>query len=288
LSSSSSPLYKPITRFIPYFSLAVLACLSLSIQAQRPPLSQQASAALPDSPGAIFSPLGNPVNSEGMSSSSRDSVVTGGPEAEAASGGFGQSLGTHTAPIASPMDKYIEPGQQAPPLTAGDKVHLGLRDAVSPFAAIGWITSAAYSQALDSSPNYGQGWGPFAQRFGAAAARASTEGVLSDSVFAPVFHEDPRYYRLGPGHNFIHRTLYAVTRTIITKTDSGRPTPNFALVTGNAAGSILTNAYYPQANRDVKDTAETFAGSIGGSALGFFVSEFLSEALGVVHLKKTE
>ncbi len=186
------------------------------------------------------------------------------------------------------MDKYIEPGQQAPALSSGDKVRLGIRDAVSPFAAIGWLSSAAYSQAIDSVPNYGQGWAPFAQRFGAAAARASTEGILSDSIFAPVFHEDPRYYRIGPGHNLIHRTLYSVTRTIITKSDSGRPTPNFALIAGNAAGSILTNAYYPQQNRTAKDTAETFAGSIGGSALGFFVSEFLSDALGVVHLTRTE
>ncbi len=74
----------------------------------------------------------------------------------------------------------------------------------------------------------------------------------------------------------------------ITKNDDGRPTPNFSLFAGNAAGSILTNAYYPQQNRNVKDTAETFAGSIGGSALGFVVSEFLSDTLEVIHLKKTE
>jgi len=265
-------------------SLATLACLALPGRAQLAPAPAAllVSASLPDSPGASLH-SDSAANLDESSSSAPSPDPASAIEAPAA--GSGQSLGRHSADPVSHSDKYIDPGQQAPSLTSGDKVRLGLRDAISPFAVAGWISSAAYSQALDSSPNYGQGWGPFAQRFGASAARGSTEGVLSDSVFAPIFHEDPRYYRLGPGHNLVHRTLYAVTRTIITKSDSGRTTPNLALLAGNAAGSILTNAYYPDRNRNAKTTAETFVGSLGGSAVGFFVSEFLSDALGVVHLK---
>lgn len=242
------------------------------------------SASLPDSPGSTFTAVSNALG-ESSSISSAAPSPTPASSSEAAAAAYGQSFGRHSSDPASRTDKYIDPGQHGPSLTAGDKVRLGLRDAISPFAVAGWISSAAYSQALDSSPNYGQGWGPFAQRFGASAARGSTEGILSDSVFAPIFHEDPRYYRLGPGHKLLHRTLYAVTRTVVTKTDSGRSTPNLALLAGNAAGSILTNAYYPEINRNAKTTVETFAGSVGGSAIGFFVSEFLSDALDIVHLK---
>jgi hypothetical protein len=46
--------------------------------------------------------------------------------------------------------------------------------------------------------------------------------------------------------------------------------------------------YYPQSNRTFSQTTETFVGSIGGSALGFAVSEFLSDTLQLVHLKKSE
>ncbi len=270
---------------LPLFPLAAFACLALPGRAQLAPspAALLASASLPDSPSANFRSYSTP-NLDGSSSSAAWSPA---PVSviEAGASGSGQSLGRNNAGPASTTDKYIDPGQQAPSLSAGDKVRLGLRDAVSPFAIAGWISSAAYSQALDSAPNYGQGWGPFAQRFGASAARGSTEGVLSDSIFAPIFHQDPRYYRLGSGHDLVHRTVYAVTRTVITKSDSGRTTPNLALLAGNAAGSVLTNAYYPDRNRDAKTTAETFAGSIGGSAVGFFVSEFLSDALGIVHLK---
>lgn len=277
--------------FSPSLLSVALVCLPLAVHAQLAaptagltlPSASLPSASLPDSPGsALLSSSGDAAESSSAATLTASLTPSGGT-------GAGQSLGqrlsrSSTEP-ASPVDKYINPGQQAPSLTAGNKVRLGLRDAISPFAVAGWISSAAYSQALDSAPNYGQGWSPFAQRFGAAAARGSTEGILSDSVFAPIFHEDPRYYRLGPGHSLIHRTAYAVTRTIITRSDSGRTTPNFALIAGNAAGSVLTNAYYPQINRDATTTVETFAGSIGGSAVGFFVSEFLSDALGIVHLK---
>ncbi|GAC1363942.1 MAG: hypothetical protein NVSMB3_12450 [Acidobacteriaceae bacterium] len=279
--------------YVPALSLAALACLTLPSPAQlasgpgsallvssslpAPPLP---AAPLPDAPGALLPPSPSPIAAPGESSSSLD------PAPPAPSGqSLGQRLSRSSTGPASPVDKYINPGQQAPAITAGDKVRLGLRDAISPFAITGWLSSAAYSQAIDSPPNYGQGWGPFAQRFGAAAARGSTEGILSDSVFAPIFHEDPRYYRLGPGHSLLHRTLYSVTRTVLTRTDSGRTSPNLALLAGNAAGSVLTNAYYPQRNRDAATTVETFAGSIGGSAIGFVVSEFLSDALGIVHLK---
>lgn len=279
LSSTRQLLCNALRASIPAVSLA---CFALPAHAQPVPASTfVAAASLPDSPGAdlratVLSTAAEPALDESSSSAPffADPAVASG-----------QSLGHNSAEPASPQNKYIDPGQRAPALTASDKVRLGLRDAVSPFAVIGWVASAAYSQAVDGAPNYGQGWGPFAQRFGASAARAGTEGVLSDSVFAPVFHEDPRYYRLGPGTNLVHRTVYAVTRTVITRSDSGRSTPNFALIAGNAAGSVLANAYYPDRNRDAKTTAETFAGSIGGSALGFFVSEFLSDALGIIHLK---
>jgi hypothetical protein len=221
---------------------------------------------LPDSPGAV------------SSSSAR-------PTAQA------QSFETVHNPqlaTASHTDKYILPGQTAPSISAGDKVVLGLKDAVSPLAFAGWISAAGYSQLLNNSPNYGTDVGAFGQRLGAAVLRASSEGILSDSIMAPIFHEDPRYYLLGRSHGFFHRVVYAATRTIITRTDSGRTSPNLALLSGNLEGAILTNVYYPSSNRTVKDTAVTFGGSIGGSAVGFLVSEFLSDTLELVHLKASK
>ena len=78
---------------------------------------------------------------------------------------------------------------------------------------------------MNSSPNYGDRCWAFGQRLGAAAARGVSEGVFSNSLFAPLFHEDPRYYIMGPGHSFFKRLVYAGTRSIITRTDSGKTHP---------------------------------------------------------------
>jgi hypothetical protein len=167
-------------------------------------------------------------------------------------------------------------------------VLVGLGDlySVENFAAI--ILSAGYEHVLNSEPNYGTDKGAFGERLGAAAIRETTQGVFSDMVFAPLFHEDNRYYQMGPAKNPVKRTLYAVTRPFITKTDAGNSTVNGSLLAGYAAAAALTPAYYPQINRNFHDTASTFGSSIGGAALGFFVNEFSSDVLIALHLKHAQ
>jgi hypothetical protein len=177
-------------------------------------------------------------------------------------------------PEASPTQKFIRPGQIAPDLTGSDKVLLGLKNAFMPFEASGWFASAGYSQIMNSSPNYGTDRGAFGQRLGAAAVRDSSESIFSDSVMANFFHEDPRYYQMGPAHNFFVRLVYSGTRPIFTRMDSGHTSLNFALLSGTMGGAALTNLYYPPVNRGTTQTMETFGGSLGGAALSDVVSEF--------------
>ena len=183
-------------------------------------------------------------------------------------------------------DKYILPGQSAPRLTVSDKVALGFKDAFSPFALVGITASAGYSHLTNGSPNYGTNSTAFGQRFGAAAARDTSEGLFTDCIMAPILHEDPRYYQMGDGHNFFKRVIYSATRVIITRTDGGRTSPNLALLSGYAGSSAMTNLYYPQLNRGFHQTTLTFGGSLGGAVVGNLVSEFLSDTLQFVHLQK--
>jgi hypothetical protein len=185
---------------------------------------------------------------------------------------------------ASRTQKTIEPGQAAPALTASDKALLGVKNAFSPVSAAGWILSAGYEHLFNSSPNYGTDRGAFGQRLGAAAIRGSSEDIFTESIMANIFREDPRYYRMGPGHNFFVRAVYAATRPLITRTDGGRLSPNLALMAGNFGGAALTNLYYPQVNRSMEQTVETFGGSLGGSALGDGVSEFYGDFKHMFHL----
>jgi hypothetical protein len=145
------------------------------------------------------------------------------------------STGIAQNPQFNPLRRIVPPGAQPSPLTVGDKILYGFHNSITPFSTAGWVVSAGYSQLRNSSPNYGTNGKAFAQRLGATAARNVSESVFSYSIMAPIFHEDPRYYVMDRGHPIVKRTFYALTRALITRTDSGQATPNFALISGNLA-----------------------------------------------------
>ncbi|ODU55071.1 MAG: hypothetical protein BGO25_12700 [Acidobacteriales bacterium 59-55] len=265
---------------IQFFALILFAVGVPAVMAQGASgMHDTASAAmlaLPDSPGAV-SARADSASSSSTSSSSLDPA----PGAQA-------GMSSHSGKTASPTDSVVLPSEQAPTLTSRDKFVMGVKSVVSPLSVAGWLGSAGWSHLTNGPPNYGTDSGAFGQRLGAAAIRSSSQNFFSTSIMANVLHEDPRYYKLGRSHSIRNRILYAATRPLITRTDSGRRTVNLALLTGNLAGAILTNAYYPQQNHGFSETAKIFGSSIGGSAIGFGVSEFLGDALQLIHLKKAE
>ena len=182
----------------------------------------------------------------------------------------------------------VFPGEIADPMTVSEKVRAGLKNSVSLFSMTGWIASAGYEQMTNGSPNFGTDAGAFGQRLGFGALHGISNGVFSNSLFAPIFHEDARYYVMGRGHPFLKRLVYATTRTIISRTDSGHAMPNYALFAGNAAGAALTVTYYPAQNTTFSEVTRTFGTSLAGSAFGFTVDEFLIDALVRLHLKKKQ
>ena len=185
-----------------------------------------------------------------------------------------------------PFDALIDPTEIAPHLTAFDKVGMGIKQSVSPFALLGWLTSATYGEAINGSPNYGQDGKAYLQRIGAASAKAGSETIFTTSVLAPILHEDPRYFVLGPGHNGFKRTTYAIAQIFLTPTDKGGTSVNFALLGGNLAGSALTQAYYPSVDRGVSQVLTTFGTSLAGSAVKYIFDEFFYDQAHIAQLKR--
>ncbi|HTH53246.1 MAG TPA: hypothetical protein VL495_04795 [Edaphobacter sp.] len=233
-------------------------------------LVAELTSPLPDSPGTVYS-----------SSLSGDSHTSGAqPKSNA-----GQSS---TLPPALPRVKFISAGRTAPPQRAKDKVILGLRETLTPYSIGGWFLSAGWAHLIDGVPNYGVNSEAFAQRLGAAAVLGSSKEIFSDSIMAPILHQDPRYYQLGRSHKFFNRALYAGTRPIIGRTDSGKTIPNYAYMIGTAAAAGLTQAYYPDRNVGAGQVARAWATSLGGSALGDLATEFGGEIIQWLHLPKYE
>jgi hypothetical protein len=192
-----------------------------------------------------------------------------------------QPGGLEVAPL---HRKFIMPNMRAQTISARDKVIIGLKGTYSPMNFSGIIFAAGYEQLRNGQPNYGTDSGAFGQRLGAAGIRGTTQGVFTDAVFAPLLHEDPRYYVEGNQYSIMHRALYAASRPVITRTDSGRRTINGAQLLGYAASTALNNAFYPAANRNLKDNLESYAGSIGGSALSSLLIEFTASMWHALHL----
>lgn len=191
-------------------------------------------------------------------------------------------------PVLAPYIKFVRVGQTAPRQTVRDKFLLGARESVTPFAGLGWSFSAGWSHLINSSPNYGTNSEAFAQRFGAAAALSTSKEIFSDSVLASVFHQDPRYYQLGRGHKLARRAIYAASRPIIGRTDGGRTIPNYAAILGTGGAAALTHTYYPERNVTPGQVVQTWSTSLGGSAVGYLVSEFGGDILSWLHVTKHE
>jgi hypothetical protein len=262
-----------------FIAVTFFASMGLLAQAQtepRPLVATNAMLSLPDAPEVS------------NSSSSIDESSGSGNETDSFANPIGAALDPTTVKrriLATRSDITIYPGQTAPPLSAHDKEVMGLKQSFTLFSLIGWTTSAAYTHLINGSPNYGTDSAAFGERLGAAALRNTSQNIFGNVVFAPLFHEDPRYYKMGKGHNVAKRVAYATTRALITRADDGHATPNYSLIAGRVFGSALTNTYYPRTNCSFSQTAQTFGTSMGGAAIGYVVTEFLDEALEIVHLK---
>ena len=141
----------------------------------------------------------------------------------------------------------------ARPMTAGDKFKLASR--YFNLYTVGFVAfRAGVDQAVDSKDEYGQGAQGYGKRFGADFADGLSNSFFVTAVFPSLLHQDPRYYRRGEGSGF-SRMAYAASRVLITRQDSGRKMFNFSEVSGNAASSGLSTAYYPDNERTAGDFA---------------------------------
>jgi hypothetical protein len=168
----------------------------------------------------------------------------------------------------------LENANQVPPLTTGQKFKVVARSSFD-YVEYPWYGFlAGISQAENSEPGYGQGAAGYGKRFGAAVADGTIENFLTSAVFPSLLHQDPRFFQSGKG-DFWRRAGYAVSRVIITRSDSGSSQANFSEIVGSAlSAGISTYSYHPHADRNVRNAASVWGSQIGYDALTYFVKEF--------------
>ena len=178
-----------------------------------------------------------------------------------------------------------DPNHRLAPLTVRQKFELFAKETVDPFTVGAAVAGAALSQADNDDPRYGQGTGPYAERFGAAVADITTQNFFSDAVMASLLHEDPRYFRMGPEFGFWHRLGYSLSRVVITRTDAGKECFNYSGILGMSMGIALSNAYYPASSVHGGEVGYRFGTSLVASALSNILPEFWPDIKQKLHRK---
>ncbi len=165
-------------------------------------------------------------------------------------------------------------GNGVKPLTNGQKWTLALKETVDPFNVLNAAMGAAFSQRDNQTPKYGEGGVAFSKRFGAALGDFGSQNFFSAGLLAVVLHQDPRYYRRGPGTGVVRRVVYSVSRLVIARQDSGAEAFNASGIGGMMMGIAASNLYYPAASRRGSVMACRISTSLSGGVMGNLMSEF--------------
>lgn len=143
-------------------------------------------------------------------------------------------------------------------LTAPAKFKLFVNQSISPPYVLAAALTAAFNQARDVPPGYGQGWDAYASRFGADMARASSNSFFGTFLIASVLHQDPRFF--PESEPTMWRTVnYSAKLIVLTRDDSGKTVFNSSGLLGPLASEGLANLYLPASEQTIAKTATRFA-----------------------------
>jgi len=167
-----------------------------------------------------------------------------------------------------------DPNAAFVPLTPKQKWSLAFKETVDPFNIASAAMAAGFSQMGNQTPKYGEGRLAYGKRFGAALADFGTQNIFSAGVMANLLHQDPRYYRKGPGTGVLQRVVYSVSRIAIARQDSGAAAFNASGVFGTVMGIAASNLYYPAASVRGSVMLNRLTTSFTGGIMGNLMSEF--------------
>jgi hypothetical protein len=172
-----------------------------------------------------------------------------------------------------PNFRSVTADVKLPPLSPKEKFKLVLSDSFdySSFIEVGIL--AGVSDWHKSEPAFGHGAVAYGRYYWHGLADTTDGNFMTEFLVPVATHEDPRYYTLGHG-GFVKRTVYSVSRLVITRSDSGHATPNFAEIVGNGAASGISNFYYPSVDRNWTKTGQRWVLQVGIDGLSNLAKEF--------------
>ena len=198
----------------------------------------------------VTKPSGDPATQQSTDPGTQPSIQAAPQNKETAPASQGKPApsGTSNDRLFYTLPNFLslETTDRLPPLTAKQKFGVVARGTFDYIEYPWWGILAAISQADNSEPAFGQGWGSYGKRYGTTAADSMVENFMAGAVFPSLLHQDPRFYQSSRG-GFTRRMFYSVGRVFVTRGDSGKTQFNFSEILGSAsAAAISTYSYHPR------------------------------------------
>jgi hypothetical protein len=238
------------------------------------PIAQNAAAVssdpIPDAPDVNSSSLGTSGDEDGAGQAANQSGAQPGQQPNATQGSGRQ---TKRILFIVPNFRSVSADQKLPPMTVKDKGKLFISDTFdySGFIEVGIL--AGVSDWHKSEPEFGHGAVAYGRYYWHGLADTTDGNLMTEFIVPVVAHEDPRFYTMGHGSVW-KRSVYAVSRLAITRSDSDHETVNLAEIVGNGAASGISNFYYPRADRDWTKTGQRWVLQVGIDGISNLVKEF--------------
>lgn len=172
-----------------------------------------------------------------------------------------------------PNYRAVSAYAKVPPLNARGKFNLMVDDSFDygTFLYVGVL--AGIGMAQNSYPEFGDGGAEFGQYYWHIFVDQVVGNAFTEWLMPVVTKEDPRYFTKGHG-GFFPRTAYAVTRLIVTRTDSGSSQFNFSEIIGNGAAAGISNLYYPSQTRTWTKTGQKWVQQLALDGTFNVIKEF--------------
>jgi hypothetical protein len=170
------------------------------------------------------------------------------------------------------------------PMTWQQKGFLALHDLADP-ASVGTILGiSAITVGANSHSAYGPGLKGFGKSVGVSLLQDGTAQFFGAFAIPVIAHQDPRYFRM-PHAPIGKRIVYSISRTVVSRSDSGRSMPNYATLLNYPIGAELANLYVPGIHPDGPSTVARIFTGYALDPANNLLNEFLPDVASRVNVR---
>jgi len=175
-----------------------------------------------------------------------------------------------------PNFRSVTADEKLPPTTTRQKFKLLLDDTFDYSAFAETAILAGMGEIQTSEKEFHGGWPGYARYYWHSYADLTDGNLMTEFLFPVATREDPRYYTLGHG-GLVRRSVYSVSRLVITRNNDGNNTANFSEVVGNGAAASISSLYYPSPERTWTKIGQRWVLQVGIDGLSNLLKEFWPE-----------